>query len=323
MKILVTGSEGSLMQAVIPHLLAGGHEVVGVDNGFRYGRVARRRDYELVEGDLGDRAFARRVVRGAGGVIQAAARIFGVGGFHRYPADILAHDVTLHQNVLLGALEEGVGKVCYISSSMVYERCTRHPSVEPDALESLVPSTDYGLSKLVGERLSMAFRRQYGLRYAIWRPFNIITPHEVAGVEPGISHVFADFIRHIVVEPKRPLPLIGDGAQVRCFTWIDDVASAIARFTFDARTDDEVFNLGNPEPITMRELAMLIDVEARSMGLVAPDAPTLTFAPGPTYPDDVRVRIPDVKHAARALGWTPTVRVEESVRRCLAALAAR
>ena len=55
-----------------------------------------------------------------------------------------------------------------------------------------------------------------------------------------------------------PLPIIGNGQQIRCFTWIDDVAQAIADHSFSSKTCRETFNLGNPEPITMIQLAQMI-----------------------------------------------------------------
>lgn len=318
MKLLITGSEGSLMQAVIPGLLAQGHEVRGVDSFMRYGRIDRDRNYEFLEGDLVDRDFAVSVVEGTDGIIQAAARIYGVGGFHKYPAQILSHDITLHQNVLWAAQQQKVSRVVYISSSMVFERCEVHPSAEEDAFRSTVPSTDYGLSKLVGERLSLAFHKQYGLEYVIWRPFNIITPYEMAEDEQGISHVFADFISNIVMKGTNPLPVIGDGEQVRCFTWIDDVASAIASYSFSDRARNSIFNLGNREPVTMKQLAHLIYDESVKMGLLAPHEGGLRFHTTGSFEDDVRVRIPDVRKAKEMLGWQAEVPVQEAVRRCLA-----
>ena len=225
MKILVTGSEGSLMQFVIPVLQERGHEVIGVDNFIRYGEIERERNYEFVRGDLTNKDFVDELVSGVDGVIQAAALIYGVGGFHKYPADILSKDVVLHQNILWSMVKHNVKKIAYISSSMVYERCNNHPSKEEDAFESLVPSTDYGLSKLVGEKMCRAFAKQYGIEYVVWRPFNIITPYEVAENEQGMSHVFADFIKNLIVEKKNPLPIFGDGEQIRCFTWIGDIAN--------------------------------------------------------------------------------------------------
>jgi nucleoside-diphosphate-sugar epimerase len=318
MKILVTGSEGSLMQAVIPHLLRSGHEVIGVDNFFRYGRIERERAYRLIEGDLADEAFVKRIMtKDIEGVIQGAARIFGVSGFHAYPADILGRDVTLHQNILWAAKELGsIRRVVFISSSMVYERCETVPSAEEDVDDMRIPFTDYGLSKLVGERLSRAFQRQFGMDFTVWRPFNIITPFERAEAEPGFSHVFADFIERLIIKQEHPLKVIGDGEQVRCFTWIDDIASAIAKYSFDERTRNETFNLGNPEPTKMKELARMIFEIAQEKGAI-PKGRDLTFTHLPTFADDVRIRVPSVKKAEKLLGWTPQVRTRESVIRCV------
>lgn len=321
MRVLVTGSEGSLMRAVIPKLLQSGHDVVGVDNFFRYEKEERQRDYRFVEGDLTDAALVEDLVTDVDIVIQAAARIFGVGGFHRYPADILAHDLTLHQNILWSAHRAKVKKVVYISSSMVFERSDSYPSRESDLAEAKIPSTDYGLSKLVGERLSQAFAAQYGLPYTIWRPFNIITPYERAESEQGVSHVFADLIELIVRRRLNPVPILGDGHQVRCYTWLDDVAGTIATWSCDPATDNENYNVGNPEPVTVRELATMIYDEAQALGLLETTNKPLEFTTSEIFADDVRRRIPDISKAATQLGFAPTKNTRESIRECLRAAA--
>lgn len=317
MKILVTGSEGSLMSYVIPHLLEQGHSVLGVDNFARYGPIDRPRGYTFVEADLTDAATVKRLMKDIDGVIQGAATIFGVKGFHDHPAKILSNDLCLHANILRAAVEEGVTRVAYISSSMVYERVTKTPTAEEDAEQYGVPLTDYGLSKLVGERMSRAFAAEFGLEFVVWRPFNIITPHERAESEIGISHVFADFIEALCIRQQNPLPILGDGEQVRCFTWIDDVASGIATFSFDDRARNDTFNLGNPAPISMRELAVRIFERARVHGVFRPDE-TLTFESLPVPADDVRRRVPAVNKAERVLGWSPTVSLDEALDFCVA-----
>ena len=309
MKILVTGSEGSLMQYVIPVLLKQGHKVIGVDNFARYGEIERKRNYDFVRGDLTNTDFVNSLFANEDidGVIQAAALIYGVGGFNKYPADILSKDIVLHQNILWAMQKYNVKKIAYISSSMVYERCNNHPSKEEDAFNSSIPSTDYGMSKLVGEKLCMAFARQYGIKYVIWRPFNIITPHESAEKEQGLSHVFADFIQNLLIEKKNPLPIFGDGEQVRCFTWIEDIANAIGNFSFESKTDDEIYNLGNPEPISMKDLAKLIYQGKEE----------LKFKTVREYKDDVIIRIPDITKAINELEFKITKKVKESVKECL------
>jgi nucleoside-diphosphate-sugar epimerase len=316
MKILVTGASGSLMREVIPRLLAEGHEVRGVDNYMRYGREDPPEGIEFVEGDLTDVDLVHRVVAGVDGVIQAAAQIYGVAGFHRYPADILQRDTMLHGLLLRQSLEAGVQRVVYISSSMVYER---QPEVaaEADVPNMLVPLTDYGLSKLMGERLSQAFALQYSLPYTIWRPFNIISLHESAeGQDPGVSHVFADFIQRIVHERQNPMLMLGSGNQVRCFTWVGDVAGAIAKWSFAPQTENQDFNVGNPEPVTMIDLADRIYKLYYQLTERSADGP-LRFTHVPSFKDDVQVRVPAVSKARELLGWAPSVKLDEMLRRIL------
>ena len=318
MKILVAGSEGSLMQAVIPLLLKQGHEVVGVDSFFRYGRIERERPYRLIEGDLADESLVRRIMTDdVDAIIQGAARIFGVTGFHAYPADILGRDVALHQHLLWAAKDmKSLKRFVYISSSMVYERCETVPSREEHVGDMQIPFTDYGLSKLMGERLCRAFERQYGVAFTIWRPFNIITPFEKAEREPGFSHVFADFVDRLIVKKENPLRIIGDGEQIRCFTWIEDVAAAIAGFSFDERTRNEAFNVGNPEPMTMKDLARLIFAAGQARGIIAARQ-ELTFEHSAAFADDVRIRVPAIDKVGRTIGWAPQVKTRDSINRCV------
>ena len=315
MRILVTGSEGSLMQWVIPHLLAHDHEVLGVDNFSRYGEIDRNRQYEFTAADLTDTRAVAEVCEGVDAVIQAAAQIYGVRGFHKFPADILARDVVLHQNLLWQCLEKEISRVVYISSSMVYERATRVPVVESDVEDMQLPHTDYGLSKLMGERLCRAFQKQYGLDFTIWRPFNIITPYEEAEKEQGISHVFADFIRKIVINQQNPMDILGDGEQIRCFTWIDDVARAIGEHSFTEASRNEVFNLGNPERTSMKELAQRIFEKAQLRGVI-PKTEMLALNHLPIYDDDVRIRVPDIQKARQQLNWYPSVELDEALDAC-------
>ena len=315
MKILVTGSEGSLMQSVIPKLIEDNHSVIGVDNFSRYGEISRNRNYEFIKGDLTDIDFVNKIMPGVDYVIQGAAIIYGVMGFHAYPADILSKDVILHQNILWSALKNKVRKVIYISSSMVYERAEEVPSSELNVDEMKIPLTDYGLSKLVGERLSKAFSTQYGLEYTIWRPFNIITPYERAEKEPGFSHVFADFIDRIIIKKETPMRIIGDGNQIRCFTWIDDVSNAIAKFSFIEKSNNKTYNIGNPEPIKMIDLAKKIHQYAMSKGVV--EKGNLNFSHIEAPKDDVMIRIPSIEKIQSEFNWSPKINLAQALEICI------
>lgn len=318
MKVLVCGSEGSLMQAVIPKLTAK-HAVYGADNLCRYGeRLGIAGDgYEFRKIDLCDGHSVDALIGSIKPdlIIQAAARIYGVGGFNKYCADILGEDLALHNNVLKAAVKYSVPKVVYTSSSMVYENCSG--IVKEDDVDTMItPYTEYGLSKFVGERMSIAFEKQYGLAYTIWRPFNVITPYEKAEHDQGISHVFADFVKEILINRNTHLPILGDGQQIRCFTWIDEVASAIADHSFSAKTNGQAFNLGNHEPITMIDLANKIYNIASQEFNVQFAAP-LTFHHMPTYKNDVLYRVPNVDKAKEVLGWEAKMKVDDSLRLCI------
>ena len=323
MRVLVTGSEGSLGQAVIPLLLKKGYAVTGVDNLARYGERfgLAGTDYTFIKCDLTDKESVNKLIENSKPdyILQMAATIYGVSGFNKYCGEMYK-DITLHDNVLRAAVKHGVKKVVYISSSMVYENCPQkigHPVPEDIIDDFPAPYTDYGLSKFVGERVSKAYLKQHGLKYTIWRPFNIITPYEKSeDAEVGISHVFADYIKNIVIEKKHPLPIIGDGMQVRCFTWIEEVAQAIADYSFLDKTDNEVYNLGNPEPISMRVLAEKIkDIAADEYNLF-PNY-YLLYDSIEAYQHDVLVRIPDVEKAKQHLGWEAKMKTDDSIRLCL------
>ncbi len=306
------------MREVIPRLIERGHDVRGVDNYMRYGREAPPCDIDFFEGDLTDPEVVRRALVGVDCVIQAAAQIYGVAGFHRFPADILQRDTLLHGLILRTAVEFNVQHVAYISSSMVYERITE-VARESQLLDMMVPLTDYGLSKLMGERLSQAFAAQYGLSYTIWRPFNIIGLHERAqGYDPGVCHVFADFIQRIVFDRQNPMLILGSGEQVRCFTWIGDIADAIADYSFCDVARNQDFNLGHPQPVRMIDLAGRI-FELYHDYIGRPPESTLRFTHAPSFDDDVQIRIPDVSKALAILGWRATVDLDEMLRRCIAA----
>jgi len=312
MKILISGSEGSLAQMVIPHLLKEGHEIIGVDNFARYGTIERRRDYEFFEGDLGDTSFVKSIFSRYkfDALFHFAALVYGVIGFHKKPADIIA-DNNLTTINLLKFGHEKIKKFIYLSSSMVYERCKTLPHKEEDTKSTVVMSTSYGLSKYIGERVVQSFHEQYGVNYVIWRPFNIITPFE-APEEEGFSHVFSDMVEKILVQKQSPITILGDGEQIRCFTNIYDVAEAIARFSLDARAENEVFNIGNPEPITIKELAGKIVTIGKRFKLL-PDDYKLTFSYQPIYADDVKKRIPDVSKIKRVFNWEARIKIDESL----------
>ncbi|MEN8264826.1 MAG: NAD-dependent epimerase/dehydratase family protein [Nitrospirota bacterium] len=313
MKVLITGSEGSLAQIVIPYLLKDGHEIVGVDNFARYGHIERERNYEFITGDLGDTTVVKSIFEKSefDAVFHFAALIFGVVGFHKRPADIIADNNLMTINLLKYGHEK-IKRFIYLSSSMVYECSMKWPHSEEDTEKIPVMSTSYGLSKYIGERVAQSFHEQYGVNYVIWRPFNIVTPFE-APEEEGFSHVFSDMVEKILVQKQNPVNVFGDGEQIRCFTNIYDVGDSLAQFSLREEATNQIFNIGNTEPTTIKELAAKIVSIGKEYGLLQNDY-SLSFKHQPIYADDVKKRIPDVTKIKSMFNWEATIKIDDSLR---------
>jgi UDP-glucose 4-epimerase len=316
MKILVCGSEGRILSNVIPRLLQTGNEVIGVDNCGKWGRTEKPSDYRLVIGSCGDPAVMRPLMKGIDGVIQGVATLYGVVGFHEFGADILINDISAHQTTIRLAAAAGVSRVVFLSSSVVYEQSLREPHREDDVEFAGIPKTDYGISKLTNERISQAFSQHRGLPFTIWRPFNVIDPEETASDRAGYSHVFADLMERIVIQRQNPLEILGDGEQIRSFLHIHEAAEAIAKFSFDQRTANSLYNVGRDEPITMKELAERIYERAIRRGLI-PDSGPLRFLPRYVASTDVKRRIGSFEKIETELGWKSQVPLNQALEDCL------
>jgi nucleoside-diphosphate-sugar epimerase len=322
MKLLVCGSEGRILSKTIPLLLAAGHEVIGVDTCRKWGAPSDRRDYRLVVADCSDPAVLRPLLCGIEGVIQGVATLYGVIGFHDRASDILMNDIAAHQTTVRLAAEAGVGRVVFLSSSIVYEGAPREPHREEDTDDAAIPRTDYGISKLVNERISQTFARDRNLPCTIWRPFNVIDPEEQAAETAGYSHVFADLLDRIVCGRQNPLDILGDGRQIRSFLHIREAAEAIAQFSFDPRTHNQIYNLGRDEPVTMEELARRIYRKAVDRRII-PHAGLLRFRPVPVVKTDVKRRVGSFEKMARELNWHSSISLDQSLDECLELLEPR
>jgi UDP-glucose 4-epimerase len=308
--ILVTGGAGFIGSAVVRELLGKGYRVRVVDNMSKpSSRVPE--DVEFIRADLADPKAARDTFHGVRACINLAARIGGIGYFHKLPATILSENNCIYSSTFEAAVEHRLERMIFVSSSMVFESAIRFPSREDELLSMPPPFTAYGFSKLVGEWYGRAFFDQHGLRYTICRPFNAIGPDEEAGDEVGEAHVIPDLVKK-VLSGQHPLELLGDGQQTRCFTHVRDIARGIVMALESDKAVNEDFNLGTADEITMLELARRIH------GLCAPERPfEVTYVPG--FSSDIRRRVPDGSKAKRLLGWEPRISLDDGLREVVAA----
>src|SRR5216117_1591846 len=182
MKALVTGASGFICGYLVAELLNAGHEVVGVDNYSKYGRVRRTFDddprYRLVEGDAKDAALLTRLAADCDHVVAGAAMIGGISYFHEFAYDLLAENERICAATFDAAISGHklgrLQRITVISSSMVFESANVFPTPEGAQLTSPPPKSTYGFQKLATEYFAKGAWEQHRLPYTIIRPFNCV-----------------------------------------------------------------------------------------------------------------------------------------------------
>ena len=316
-RVLVTGSAGFIGGYVVAELLDRGHDVVGLDNLSKYGPVTREHDghpgYHFVEGDACDTDLLAKLLSDCDHLVAGAAMIGGIAYFHAYAYDLLATNERIMAASCDAAIrahrEHRLRKVTYLSSSMVYESTGHWPSREGDERRIPPPLSSYGFQKLAVEYYARAAWDQYRLPYTIVRPFNCVGIGEgrargAADVRSGnvrlaMSHVVPDLVQKIV-KGQDPLHLLGDGGQIRHYTYGGDLARGIVTAMEHEAARNEDFNLSTAESTTVRELAARIWRRVNG-----PDRPFRYVCDEP-FPHDVRRRVPDVAKARELLGFEAT-----------------
>ncbi|MGH8977195.1 MAG: NAD-dependent epimerase/dehydratase family protein [Acidimicrobiia bacterium] len=321
-RVLVSGSSGFIGGYVVQELLGRGHEVVGIDNHSKYGRVAHGYDdhpaYRLVEGDARDVELMAELLGDCDDFIAGAAMIGGISYFHTYAYDLLATNeriIAASCDAAIRAFDSGrLKKVTYLSSSMVFESSTVWPSYEGQEREVPPPLSSYGFQKLAVEYFARAARDQYGLPYTIVRPFNCVGVGEAralgdvevlsGNVKLAMSHVVPDLVQK-VLKGQDPLHLLGDGSQIRHYTYGGDLARGIVTAMEHPAALDEDFNLSTAQSTTVLELAELIWKKIKGS-----DVPFRYVCDTP-FEHDVQRRVPATEKAREILGFEATTSLDE------------
>ena len=320
--VLVTGSAGFIGGYVVKELLDRGYGVIGVDNYSKYGRLSRSYDehpaYRFVEGDARNVDLMKELLGECEHFIAGAAMIGGISYFHTYAYDLLATNERITAascDAAIAAHSDGrLEKVTYMSSSMVFESTDVWPSIEGQERLVPPPASSYGFQKLAVEYFARAAFDQYGVPYTIVRPFNCVGIGErralgdveilSGNVKLAMSHVVPDLVQK-VLKGQDPLHLLGDGSQIRHYTYGGDLARGIVTAMEHPAALNEDFNLSTPEATTVLELAEAIWVKVKG-----PDVPFRTVN-DPPFPHDVQRRVPSVEKAERVLGFRALTGLDE------------
>ena len=276
MKILVTGAKGFIAGYLIEELLKEGHQVVGLDNLSKYGEISKSYDndpnFHFIKGDAKDLDLMKELISDCDHFIGLAAMIGGITYFHKFAYDLLAENERITATAFDAALwayqNKKLKKITVISSSMVYESSQKFPTPEGEQVISPPPQSTYGFQKLATEYFAKGAFEQYQLPYTIIRPFNCVGIGEKKALSDGklinsgnldlaLSHVVPDLIKKVLAG-QDPLHILGNGQQIRHYTYGGDLAKGIILTLENPKALNNDFNLSTSRSTTVLELSEII-----------------------------------------------------------------
>jgi GDP-L-fucose synthase len=292
MKILVAGCTGLAGSAIAAAFSAHGHEVISLNR-------------SVV--NLMDRAATRDFLTSANPdlVIDAAAKVGGIGANNSFPVEFLADNITIQGNLMNAAHAAGVEKFVFLGSSCIYPRDCSQPIKEEYLMTGPLEETNsaYAVAKIAGIELINSYRKEYGAKWISLMPTNLYGPRD--NFDLTASHVLPAFIRRFVEAAESgasTVTLWGSGSPLREFLHVDDLAQAvvIASEKYDSSLH---LNVGSGEDLSIKELASTVARAAGFSGEIHWDA---------SKPDGTPRKVLDVSRI-KALGWKPTITLEEGI----------
>ena len=253
-RVFITGGAGFIGSHIADQVIEGGASAVVVLDDFSRGRMSNLEHsvssgrLEIVEGDVRNRALVHELAAGADFIFhQAALRITQAAEEPQRAIEVMINGT---QGVLDAAVAHKVRKVLSASSASVYGEASRLPMDESHPFNN---RTLYGAAKIANEQMHRAYAEMYGLRYVMFRPFNVYGPRmDIHGVYTEVM------VRWLERLTNKQAPLIfGDGLQTMDFIDVRDVARA---YVLAATSDvtDEVFNAGTGVETSLLELCSMM-----------------------------------------------------------------
>lgn len=302
MRVLVTGGAGFLGSHLSERLLDDGHEVVCVDNFFTESKknVLHLRDnpnFELLRHDITFPLYLE--VDAIYNLASPASPIH----YQRDPVQTTKTNVLGSIN-MLGLAKRLSIPIFQASTSEVYGDPEVHPQPESywGHVNTVGPRACYDEGKRAAETLFFDYHRQHGLEIRVARIFNTYGPR--MAVDDG--RVVTNFIMQAL--RGDPITIYGDGTQTRSFCFVSDLIEGFIRLMNNDKGITGPMNLGNPNEMTMFELAdQVISLTGSKSKIVMEPLPQ----------DDPKQRQPDISFARRELGWEPQVQLHEGLTRTI------
>ena len=304
--VLVTGGAGFIGSHLIERLIGRQQPVICLDNFDPYYSPHLKRDnlrealrsglVTLEETDICDREAVENLFRlhRFASVVHLAARP-GVRPSLKDPDPYLRINIAGTLNVIRAAVENGVQRVVFASSSSIYGSLTHRAREDRDLPQPLSP---YAASKVAGEALCHAYAASSGITTVVLRFFTVYGPRQ----RPDMA---INRFTHAIWQGM-PITVFGDGTSRRDYTFIDDIIDGVDASILAPLDGYQVFNLGGSRPVQLLELIGLLEHRLGKRALVefqprGTGEPELTFA--------------DVTAAGQRLGFRPRVGIEEGTKK--------
>jgi UDP-glucose 4-epimerase len=299
-RYFVTGGAGFIGSNLVDRLLAAGHTVTAYDNlstgqrRFLEAALPHPR-FTLVEADVLNLPALTAALAGHDMVFHLAANADVRFGADHPRRDLEQNTIATH-NVLEAMRQAGVKQIAFASTGSVYGEPTVFPT--PEDAPFPVQTSFYAASKLAGEAMIQAYCAAFGFRAFIFRFVSIL------GERYSHGHVF-DFLRQLRTDPAK-LTILGDGQQRKSYLYVQDCISAILVAIERCEQSVNIFNLGAENFCTVNDSVGWI---CNRLGV----SPARTYTGGPRgwigdspfiFLDTARIR---------ALGWRPTLSIEQAV----------
>lgn len=315
MHFLVTGGAGFIGSHLAERLLDGGHAVHVIDD-LSTGSAANvealraRPGFGLTVDTIFNEALLAEHIDRCDVVFHLAAAV-GVRLIVEAPVRTIRTNVHGTELVLRHASRERT-PVILASTSEVYGKRTGVPFSETSDLLLGSPRQHrwaYACSKALDEFLGLAYWKERQLPVTIVRLFNTVGPRQTG----RYGMVVPTFVRQALA--GEPLTVFGDGSQTRCFADVGDVVRALVGLACEPRAAGEVFNVGNPEEVSIRTLA------ERVRGAAGSRSPIVTVPYDEAYEtgfEDLPRRVPDIAKIGALIGWTPSLGLADILARVVA-----
>jgi len=302
-RAVVTGAAGFVGSHLVTRLVADGWQVVGVDN-----LVTGRAENLDHLADADGFSFVQQDTSGSWAIDGPVELVLHFASpasppdYLDHPLETLRAGSTGTERVLDLALDKRA-RIVLASTSEVYGDPAVHPQPETywGNVNPVGPRSVYDEAKRYAEALAMAYHRVHGLSVGLARIFNTYGPRMRRDDGRAVPNFVVQAIH------GDPITVHGDGDQTRSLCFVDDLVEGIVRLAASDHLGP--INLGNPQEVTVLELATLIRELAKSTS-------PITFVPRPE--DDPTRRKPDIALATRTLGWEPTVPLRDGLERTLA-----